>query len=430
MFKHVYPAWHKPAQKILFVIAAILCITLPALYGSSRKPRRISAQTMGAIFGLYFGLWLLFSVLVRFLVPSPVVESVLPSYNPTPIPEPVYLHSPSRADAVPTSPAIRLHPSFASPRVESGVGAEAATGVKATIAARGARFAEDVDDSVSRDKRLTESSSTPTTRHGNNVTFQTRPLFYAADSNRSEAAYPTFAAYRQSQHGNFEQFAHRLKRAFATSQQQQREQVQQQQLTVEQESLEQQQQKQQSQQMQHVDSDERIDLQFLVPGSTATISNNGGHLELNASSTSLASSDNRSRPTSSGSMLADLAERIRNTPIFTRSPSLFPARSSTDPEGAVNNCSRPSLLSRLSIGGGSSANVSVIGATDATRAQSQQQQQQQQRKSTAETGYNQDDIGPILLSEAVPVVGEDEKQTEKAPELHRRSMDNASVASL
>lgn len=59
MFNHVYPAWHKPVQRVLFIIGALLCITLPVAYG---KRRRISSKTLGIVLGLYFGLWLLFSV--------------------------------------------------------------------------------------------------------------------------------------------------------------------------------------------------------------------------------------------------------------------------------------------------------------------------------------------------------------------------------
>lgn len=62
MFGHVYPAWHKPAQKAFFVMGAILCIALPVAYGSKRKPRPFKASVMGAVLGVYFGLWLLFTV--------------------------------------------------------------------------------------------------------------------------------------------------------------------------------------------------------------------------------------------------------------------------------------------------------------------------------------------------------------------------------
>lgn len=59
MFKHVYPPWHKTAQRCLFVIAAILCITLPVVYG---KHKGISSRTLGAVLGVFFALWLVFSV--------------------------------------------------------------------------------------------------------------------------------------------------------------------------------------------------------------------------------------------------------------------------------------------------------------------------------------------------------------------------------
>ncbi|KAF9095795.1 hypothetical protein BGX23_012623 [Mortierella sp. AD031] len=228
MLQHVYPAWHRPAQKGFFVIAVGLCIALPVVYGSSRRLRKISARTMGIVLGIYFGLWALFSVVVRFLVPSPKVETTLPTYTPSPIPVPVVLHSPSRPNAVPTSPAIRLHPagSAVGPATLPGPGAGPGQGPRVTITPasgtgagervrRSARFADFSNDD-SMDTNFSYSLSTPGGR--GNVTFQTRPRGYTTDSAHS-AEFPTFAAYRQSQHRNFDALTQRFKRAFAISQQ-------------------------------------------------------------------------------------------------------------------------------------------------------------------------------------------------------------------
>lgn len=59
MPKHVYPAWHKTAQRAFFLVGAVLCITLPVAYG---KHRSISSKVLGAVLGVFFALWLLFSV--------------------------------------------------------------------------------------------------------------------------------------------------------------------------------------------------------------------------------------------------------------------------------------------------------------------------------------------------------------------------------
>ncbi|KAG0009383.1 hypothetical protein BGZ82_004048, partial [Podila clonocystis] len=220
MFNHVYPAWHKPVQRVLFIIGALLCITLPVAYG---KRRRISSKTLGLVLGLYFGLWLLFSLIARFFVPTPRVESTLPTYTPSPIPVPVVLHSPSRSDAMPTSPAIRLHPS-------SVHGTTPSSGT--TRSGRGARFADEDDydeeeygNNDTKDGSLTTPAQQTTTRSNTNtVKFQTRPRGNTADSTNS-LNYPTFAAYRQAQHGNFDAFSQRIKQAFVSQQQQQQEEM-------------------------------------------------------------------------------------------------------------------------------------------------------------------------------------------------------------
>ncbi|KAK3812563.1 MAG: hypothetical protein J3R72DRAFT_498645 [Linnemannia gamsii] len=205
MLHHVYPHWHKTAQRGFFIVAAILVITLPVVYG---KHHSISSKVLGSVLGVFFAIWIVFSLIVRFLVPSPIVESTLPIYTHSPIPEPVVFYSPTRSDATPAAPAIRLHPSSAAtPRPPKTGG--------------GARFADDTATAAGTGADTNDSSAQSAIH--SNVTFQTRPRGNTADST-SSFAYPTFAAYRQAQHVNFDAFAQRVKRAFALSQQQQQEQ--------------------------------------------------------------------------------------------------------------------------------------------------------------------------------------------------------------
>jgi hypothetical protein len=63
MAKHVYPPWYNPVQKVLFVIAAILCIVLPVVYGEARA---ISSTSVIVVLVLYFAAWATFSVRTAF----------------------------------------------------------------------------------------------------------------------------------------------------------------------------------------------------------------------------------------------------------------------------------------------------------------------------------------------------------------------------
>ncbi|KAG0369135.1 hypothetical protein BGZ54_000249 [Gamsiella multidivaricata] len=289
MFHHVYPPWHKTAQRCLFVVAAVLCITLPVAYGKDR----ISSRTLGAVLGTFFGLWLTFSLIARFLVPSPQVESTLPIYTHTPIPTPVILHTPTRSDALPSSPAIRLYPSTTAGKPSA-----------LPVVVKGARF---TDESPSSENQVEGSLPVRSERH--NVTFQTRPRGNTTDSTNS-MVYPTYAVYRQAQHGNFEAFTQRVKRAFAISQQQQ--QQQQQQLQLEQQQQQEEMKRQQSEQGQPSQ-----DMQ-LRPTNPRTLSSSSVRAK---SSTNNSSSSNgtRLRSASAASMIGDIAERIKNGSFFRRS---------------------------------------------------------------------------------------------------------------
>ncbi|KAF8944008.1 hypothetical protein BGZ47_004766 [Haplosporangium gracile] len=179
------------------------------------------------------------------------METTLPTYTPSPIPVPVFLYSPSRPDAVPCSPAIRLHPAGSTVGPASTLGLSGpGSALRVTVTAPGgmggtgsmegmggtarrlARFADDGDDidggMDNNSSRYSPSTSTTgrTSHQSNNVAFQTRSRGYTTDSAHS-AEFPTFAVYRQSQHGNFEALAQRFKRAFAISQQTNEQQQQQ-----------------------------------------------------------------------------------------------------------------------------------------------------------------------------------------------------------
>ncbi|KAG0091309.1 hypothetical protein BGZ93_008900, partial [Podila epicladia] len=265
MPKHVYPAWHKTAQRAFFLVGAVLCITLPVAYG---KHRSISSKVLGSVLGVFFALWLVFSLFARFCVPSPRIESSLPIYTHSPIPVPVALHIPAKSDALPSAPAIRLHPS-------SPIASMPST-------PRTARFA--IEDDL-------------TPQHTNHVSFQTRPRGNTADSTNS-LVYPTYAAYRQAQHVNFEAFAQRVRRAFTLSQ----EQEQQQQLEI----------------LQLRDESDRDVQQQRAPTPTT----------LNAKA------QGRSRSASAASAIGDFAERIKNGTIFRRSSSY--ARGNPDTSDNIN----------------------------------------------------------------------------------------------
>ncbi|KAG9062864.1 hypothetical protein KI688_005171 [Linnemannia hyalina] len=285
-----------------------------------------------------------------------------------------------RPNAVPTSSAIRLHPagSAVDPTTTqpglSGSGSAprvivTAPGEAGGTGRRSARFVDDGDDTdggTDTGSSRHNSPSTPTSRtshHSNNVTFQTRPRGYTADSAHS-AEFPTFAAYRQSQRGNFDALAQRFKRAFAISQQ----------------TTEQQQQQQQMAMMQSPASKELSPSMITDPpsydqttgepsiSSPPTIPLTATTLTAGTTRTG-AGVQTRSRSASTASMISDIAGRLRSGSLFSRSSpttntttssnknsttiSILPAtKTATDPlhytyisSGANSEVTRPSLLS-------------------------------------------------------------------------------------
>ncbi|CAO3565230.1 unnamed protein product [Mortierella alpina] len=330
MFKHVYPPWHKTAQRCLFVIAAILCITLPVVYG---KHKGLSSRTLGAVLGVFFAFWLVFSLAVQFLVPSPRVESSLPIYTHSPIPVPVVLHTPTRSDALPSSPAIRLHPSTA---------AGAAVSSPPAAVTKGARFAEP--------EEAPESSSRPQ----NNVSFQTRPRGNTTDSTNSQT-YPTFAAYRQAQHVNFDAFAQRVKRAFALSQQQQQQQQE-----LEQQELEQQKElRDQEEALKQQEQGQQGDL-YLRP--TNPRQNSSSSVVPAPASTGTTATGTRPRSASAASMIGDFAERIKNGALFRR-PSVLNSNSSVGADGQIGNSNSNSHDAALKAGQNNNSAHSTNGSS-------------------------------------------------------------------
>jgi hypothetical protein len=211
----------------------------------------------------------------------------------------VTFHSPARSDAVPAAPAIRLHPP------SSGGGASVTPAESAVVVTKGARFAQ---DPVATDDNNNNEGLSPPSR---GVTFQTRPRGNTADSTNS-TAYPTFAAYRQAQHGNFEAMAQRVKRAFALSQQQQRQQREEE----EAEELKRQQMEQALQQEKDAQELQVRPIHSRTPSSTSTL--RGGAL---SPPVPTAASGTRSRSASAASMIGDFAERIKNGSFFKRSSS-------------------------------------------------------------------------------------------------------------
>ncbi|KAI8599431.1 hypothetical protein EDD21DRAFT_379903 [Dissophora ornata] len=413
MLKHVYPAWHKPAQRVLFLIGAILCITLPVIYGTSRRPRKISARSMGIVFGVYFGLWAVFSLIVRFLVPSPTIESTLPTYTPEPIPEPVFLHSPSRADAVPISPAIRQH--HPSPVLtNTGTDTEATPVSPKEVAHRGGLGARFADDIITVESGGSAGIESPTGRHANNVTFQRG---YTTDSNNSEAAYPTYAAYRQSQHGTYEAFAQRIKKAFATSQQEKENQQ-----LKEEEEMEQ----------AMTTGGEGIGLQSLVPTGPGYSSDNNNN-SLNASTTSLPSKGRSRSGSGATNIFGGLAERIRDGSLFTRSQTFVPSRrSSTDPQAVFENTlSRSSQQQQQHPAQRLSRSTSVLDVLSSGVEVIVNPEDIE----TANTGEVDDGIQPLSLANVVPLAGEktgDEKEAEEERRriLQRRNSDDTVVVTM
>ncbi|KAG0041254.1 hypothetical protein BGZ83_002096 [Gryganskiella cystojenkinii] len=441
MFKHVYPAWHKPVQKAFFVVAVILCIALPVAYGTKRKPRPFKAQVMGAVFGAFFGVWLLFTLFVRFCVSSPRVESSLPIYTPSPIPVPVVLHSPKRSDAQPTSPAIRLQSSSAtSPNPNGG-----------TVRQTRARFADadsNQDSSDDHDGHHTNG------RAANNVTFQARPRGYTAGSTNSESggpAYPTFAAYRQAQHGNFEAFTQRIKRAFAISQQEEELQRIQQQREQEEAAAAAANAATAGSPASN-GSSPGIHMQSLVAGTASGINNTSNRsLSLSGGSPQQQTQSPRSRSASAASIIGDFAERIKNGTLFSRSQvSILPQRSATDPQ--AQQPQQAQSRSGLSISGaglgdinqGNAGNTGPFATTTimttttapapaiemmlAGESDEERSPAQQQPPRRSSSGYQEqssemetDDRAPILLDDVTPfcavtVVDEEKVHSENEKE--------------
>ncbi|KAF9098363.1 hypothetical protein BGX27_000807 [Mortierella sp. AM989] len=328
---HVYPLWHKTAQRYLSVIAAILCIAFPVAYGEGS----ISSETLGAVLGIYFGLWLVFSLIVRFLVPSPNFEPSLPVYTHS-SPVPNTLHSPTHADAQPLSSAIRIHPSTASKE-----------GSTDKSASKGARFADPED-------------SPHTQEHPRHriVTFQTRPRAGTTDSTNS-TVFPTFAAYRQAQNNSIDAFAQRVKKAFAISQQQQEQariaevlrRQKKEEEEEEQRELQEQQQLQQQQQdipMQPTNTRHRSSSN-VFPLSSSSVPRPGG---------------NRLRSSSAASMFSDIAERIKNGSLFKRSSSYGNTTAATEEEGIDNEQLRQDPTMEPGLGGLSGIEIMVTSSED------------------------------------------------------------------
>ncbi|KAG0223836.1 hypothetical protein BGW41_005348 [Actinomortierella wolfii] len=239
MSKHVYPPWYKSAQRTLFVVAAVLIITFPTLYGR----RRISVTALVVVLGVFFGFWLAFSLGVRYLLPSYTPESTLPIHIHAPLP-PVVLHSP-KPDAVPAAPAIRIHSAYdhdnSNPQPPSSRGRARFDGDS-----HGDQHDQDTKVGWATDDNQSQQHSDSISTHhctqlqregavdragigqgigverpsansnGNNVKFQTRARGYTADSTNSEV-YPTFATYRQAQHTSFDAFTQRIRRAFVAA---------------------------------------------------------------------------------------------------------------------------------------------------------------------------------------------------------------------
>ncbi|KAG9064744.1 hypothetical protein KI688_003003 [Linnemannia hyalina] len=92
MATHIYPQWFHRVQKLFFIVAVALLITLPVLYGH-HKIGLTSTEVI--VIG------------VRLCISSVVIESTLPVH--THVPEPtVFLHDPaSSRTAVPTTSALK-----------------------------------------------------------------------------------------------------------------------------------------------------------------------------------------------------------------------------------------------------------------------------------------------------------------------------------
>ncbi|KAG0310042.1 hypothetical protein BGZ99_000708, partial [Dissophora globulifera] len=244
---------------------------------------------------------------VRFFVPSPHIESDLPVYTHAP----AVLHSPTRSDALPSSPAIRLRPSNPVQRPAGAL--------------KGTRFAVLEDTAATGGGSQQEGEEETSASKHHNVKFQTRPRGNTTDSTNS-AVYPTFAAYRQAQHGNFEAIAQRVKRAFAVSQQQRQQE----------EEARRQQLEQQQQQQQQQEQDQGQDM-LLRPTNARTQSSSSVRILVSpptagsgGTRNGLNSNGTRSRSASAASMFSDIADRIKAGTLFSRSSVAIPAAESED----------------------------------------------------------------------------------------------------
>jgi hypothetical protein len=59
MATHIYPWWFHRVQKLFFIVAVALLITLPVLYG--RQKIDLTSTEVIVIFVLFFLLWAIFS---------------------------------------------------------------------------------------------------------------------------------------------------------------------------------------------------------------------------------------------------------------------------------------------------------------------------------------------------------------------------------
>ncbi|KAF9105208.1 hypothetical protein BGX27_009771 [Mortierella sp. AM989] len=337
MSKHVYPPWHNLAQKIIFVVAVILCIALPVTYGD-KDNETISSTTVIVVLVLYFVLWAVFTLIVRFGIESYVVESKLPIHTPTPAP-PVLLHTPGNRNAIPSAPAIKISSSPADSKDELYLNAG-----KKKVAISGARISEDVED-ANRDSgalhqhqptpqkglRFMESpdrhqfspspSSSPmgvkfsppmSTSSANGalnrtsigVKFNQRPGGLAGESIDSEESYPTFASYRQSQHASFDMFKQRIRNALETANSQRQRELQEQQEKLE--------QSQSGQVHVNLEDDSQND-RSVEAGSTMPEKTTDSLAPPSALSPNMLSAVKAGRPRSSSaaSMISNLSEKIR-----------------------------------------------------------------------------------------------------------------------
>ncbi|KAF9438577.1 hypothetical protein BGZ76_006797 [Entomortierella beljakovae] len=362
MSKHVYPPWHGPVQKIIFVIAAILCISLPVVYGDEDNTTLTSTAVI-VVLVLYFVFWAAFTLTVRFVLKSYEEESKLPVHTPSPAP-PVLLHSPLNRDASPSSPAIKISSQFSSDNTEPNTNApkkrvmiggrvsEDAEDANCDNVAqhhhqsspqKGLRFAENLDR-----HQYPPSSSSPTSQNPptsfpageavkkspSGVKFSQKPGGLAGESIDSEESYPTFATYRQSQHTSFDMFAQRIRKAIESANAQQKELEHQEKLR--QEKLDQEQMK--------VETDTQNSHSEIEPGLDGTL----------APPSVLTVKNGRPRSSSTASIISNISEKIRlGSGFFSRAGR---SRAGSDASTIPSNVNTPGV--RLSFSGPSTSSAS------------------------------------------------------------------------